>query len=64
MTIFCVLLKKYIKQHKDMEIKEAAIALGVSISYVKKLRGLAGVSKKVPSRAPKYPKRKPVEYSV
>ena len=54
----------YIKQHKGMEIKEVAIALGVSISYVKKLRGLAGVSKKVPSRAPKYPKRKPVEYSV
>ena len=55
---------RYIKQHKGKKIKEIAIALGVSLSYVKKLRGLAGVSKKVPSRAPKYPKRKPVEYSV
>ena len=55
---------QYIKQHKDMELKKVAIALGISESYVKKLRGLAGVSKKVPSRAPKYPKRKPVEYSV
>lgn len=54
----------YIKQHKGMEIKEVAIALGVSISYVKKLRGLAGVSKKVPSRAPKHPKRKSVVYSI
>lgn len=55
---------KYIKQHKGMEIKEVAITLGISESYVKKLRGLAGVSKKVPSRAPKYPKRKAVDYSV
>ena len=55
---------KYIKQHKGIEIKEVAIALGVSISYVKKLRGLAGVSKKVPSRAPKNSKVKPVDYSI
>ena len=55
---------KYIKQHKGIEIKEVAIALGVSISYVKKLRGLAGVSKKVPSRAPKNSKVKLVDYSI
>ena len=54
---------QFIKQHKDMELKKIAIALGISESYVKKLRGLAGVSKKVPNRAPKHPKRKPVEYS-
>ena len=50
--------------HKDMKLKKVAITLGISESYVNKLRGLAGVSKKVLNRAPKYPKRKAVDYSV
>ena len=54
----------YIKQHRNKRIRDVAIALGISESYVKRLRGRAGVSKKVPSRAPKYPKRKALEYSL
>ena len=54
----------YIKQHRNKRIRDVATALGISESYVKRLRGRAGVSKKVPSRAPKYPKRKALEYSL
>lgn len=53
----------YIKQHRNKRIRDVAVALGISESYVKRLRSKAGVSKKVPGRAPKYPKRKALEYS-
>ena len=49
----------YIRRYCHKKIRDVAVALGISESYVKRLRGKAGVSKKVPSRAPKYPKCKP-----
>ena len=55
---------EYVVKHRDDKIREVAKALGVAESYVKKLRGLAGVSKKVPNRAPKNLKLKPMEYSL
>ena len=55
---------EYVVKHRDDKIREVAKALGVAESYVKKLRGLAGVSKKVPNRAPKNFKRKSVDYSL
>ena len=55
--------KEYVVKHRDDKIRDVAKALGIAESYVKKLRNRTGVSPKVPSRAPKHPKRKPVEYS-
>lgn len=48
----------YIRRHRNKKIQDLVVTLGISESYAKKLRVKAGVSKKVPSRAPKYPKRK------
>ena len=48
----------YIRQHRNKKIRDLAVALGISVPYVKKLRVKAGVSKKIPNRAPKCPKRK------
>ena len=55
---------EYVVKHRDDKIREVAKTLGISESYVKKLRGLAEVSKKVPGRAPQKNKHKPVEYSI
>lgn len=54
----------YVIKHRDDQIRDVAKALGIAESYVKKLRRVAGVSKKVPSRAPKNLKLKPMEYSL
>lgn len=48
----------YIRRHRNKKIQDLVVTLGISESYAKKLRVKAGVSKKIPSRAPKYPKRK------
>ena len=55
---------EYVAKHRDDKIRDVAKALGIAESYVKKLRVLAGVSKKVTNRAPKNSKRKAVDYSL
>lgn len=55
---------QYVTRHRNDPLQEIAENLGISISYVKKLRGLAGVSNKIPARAPKHPRRKPADYSI
>ena len=55
---------EYVIKHRGDHIRDVAKTLGISESYVKKLRGLAEVSKKVPGRAPQKNKHKPVEYSI
>ena len=54
----------YVIKHRHDQIRDVAKALGIAESYVKKLRRVAGVSKEVPSRAPKNFKRKFVDYSL
>lgn len=48
----------YIRRHRNKTIRDLVAALGISESYAKKLRVKAGVSTKMPSRAPKLPRHK------
>ena len=54
---------QYIAKHPNKPIKDIALALGISESYVKKLRREAGIAKEIPARGNRNFK-KPSLYSL
>ena len=54
---------QYIKKYQNKTIKNIALALGISESYVKKLRREAGIAKEIPARGNRNFK-KPSLYSL